>query len=342
MIRIEMADASQKASWDRYVEHHQSASVYHLFCWRDIIERVFRRKTYYLMAKSDSRIIGVLPLVRLRSLAFGDFLVSLPYLNYGGVLSDTDAVCNELASRCSEFAEDLGVSHAELRHSTDCISWQRRTDKISMRLKLPGDGDKLWTQLGSKLRAQIKRPLREGVTCEIGGHDLVDDFYSVFSTKYRDLGVPVYPKRWFTAILNTLPHQSRIFVVRLSGRPVAASLSIGFRGTMEVPWASSLRAMDRIGANMYLYWNMLKYALDHGYQTFDFGRSTKDSGTYRFKRQWGATPMQLYWHYWLQENREMPQLNLDNPKYQFATAVWRKLPVPVANFLGPRIVKNLP
>jgi len=342
VIRIDLADASQMAAWDSYVEQHRRASVYHLSCWRDIIKRVFRRNTYYLTASSDSRIVGVLPLVRLRSLAFGDFLISMPYLNYGGVLSDTDEVSGELISECGELAERLGVSHVELRHARDCVPLQRRTDKVSMRLSLADDSDELWAQFGSKLRAQVKRPLREGVTCEIGSIDLVSDFYSVFSVKYRDLGVPVYPKRWFTEILNAFPEDSRVFVVRISGKPVAASLLIGFHGTVEVPWASSLKAMDRVGANMYLYWNMLKYAADHDYKTFDFGRSTADSGTYRFKKQWGATPVQLYWHYWLQGNREIPQLSLGNPKYQLAAAVWRKLPLPVANFLGPRIVKNLP
>ena len=259
-----------------------------------------------------------------------------------GPRSEIFAAGHTRPRQCCELAERLGVSHVELRHTSDRVPLQRRTDKVSLRLPLPADSEELWAQLGSKLRAQVKRPLREGVICEIGHIDLISDFYSVFSVKYRDLGVPVYPKSWFTAILNAFPHESRVFVVRISGKPVAASLLIGFHGTVEVPWASSLRAMDRVGANMYLYWNMLKYAADHEYKTFDFGRSTEDSGTYRFKKQWGATPVQLYWHYWLQGNREIPQLNLGNPKYQLAAAVWRKLPLPVANFLGPRIVKNLP
>ncbi len=342
VIRIDLADASQMPAWDSYVEQHRESSVYHLSGWRDVIERIFGRETYYLMALSDSSIVGVLPLVRLRSLAFGDFLVSMPYVNYGGVLSDSSEVGGKLIKRCCELAERLGVSHVELRHTSDSALLQRRTDKVSMQLALPTGSDELWDQLGSKLRAQVKRPLREGVTCDIGGVDLISDFYGVFSVKYRDLGVPVYPRNWFVAILDKFPDETRVVVARLSGQPVAASLVIGYNGTMEVPWASSVRAADRIGVNMFLYWNMLKYAADHGYQTFDFGRSSTDSGTFRFKKQWGAEPVQLYWHYWLEGQREIPQLNLGNSKYQLAAAVWRKLPLPVANFLGPRIVKNLP
>lgn len=342
LVKIELVDASQMASWDNYVANHSAATVYHLSGWREIIESVFSRETFYFAAKSESVIVGVLPVIRLRSFAFGDFLISMPYVNYGGILCDSDEVGRELIHSCCSLADSLGVGHVELRHTGDCSHLQCRTDKVSMRLALPGNSDDLWGQLGSKLRAQIKRPLREGVVCEIGGVELVDHFYDVFSTKYRDLGVPVYPRKWFEAILRKFPDESRIVLIRLSGKAVAASVVIGFKGSLEVPWASSIRAADRIGANMYLYWNMLKYATDHGYKIFDFGRSSEDSGTYRFKKQWGAKPVQLYWHYWLQGQRKIPQLNLGSSKYRIAAAVWRKLPLPVTNFIGPRIVKNLP
>jgi len=342
VVNVELSDVSQMSVWDNYVEQHAKATVYHLSGWREIIERVFGRETYYFVAKSESKIVGILPVVRLRSIAFGDFLVSMPYVNYGGVLSDNSEVAGELISRCCDLANHLAVDHVELRHTSDYATMQRRMDKVSMHLTLPGCSDELWDQLGSKLRAQIKRPLREGVTCEIGGVELIGEFYSVFSTKYRDLGIPVYPKSWFVSILRKFHDETRVVVVRLSGKPVAASLVIGFNGTVEVPLASSMRAADRIGVNMFLYWTMLKHAVDKGYQTFDFGRSSENSGTYRFKKQWGAKPVQLYWHYWLRGQREIPQFNLSGSKYQIAAALWRKLPLPVANFIGPRIVKNLP
>jgi serine/alanine adding enzyme len=339
---ISLASRMDMGDWDRYVHVHASASIYHLAAWRELIESIFNRKTYYLLARESERVTGVLPLVRLKSLAFGDFLVSLPYVSYGGVLADDDATTESLIGYSCGLALELGVDHVELRHLQNCSELPARTDKVSMHLALTGDSDVLWKELGSKRRAQINRPLKEGANCVVGGEELVEEFYSVFSVKYRDLGVPVYPAKWFRALLQAFPEQTRVFVVRVGGQPVAASIVVGFRGNLEVPWASSLRSADRYGVNMYLYWNMLKYAENQRFSVFDFGRSTEGSGTYRFKKQWGAERVQLYWHYWLRNDSKLPQLNPANPKYQAAVAVWRKLPVWMANRLGPRIVRNLP
>ncbi|MEX2123365.1 MAG: FemAB family XrtA/PEP-CTERM system-associated protein [Woeseia sp.] len=341
-VAVTDAGASCMAAWDGYVRGHATASVYHLAAWRELIESVFDRETHYLLAENSGQIRGVLPLVRLKSLLFGDFLVSMPYVSYGGVLADDASTCARLIESATSLGRELDVAHVELRHLADCTSLPKRLDKVSMRLRLSGDSDTLWNKLGSKVRAQVKRPQKEGAESEIGGEELVEDFYTVFSVKYRDLGVPVYPLTWFRAILQRFPELARVFVVRVAGHPVAASVVIGFNGKLEVPWASSLRSADRYGVNMYLYWSMLKYAEEQGYEIFDFGRSTQGSGTFRFKKQWGAEPVQLYWHYWLRDTQEIPQLNPANPKFQAAVAVWRKLPVWMANRIGPQIVKNLP
>ena len=329
-------------AWDRYVRAHGSASVYHLAAWREVIECVFGRETHYLAANRDGRVCGVLPLVRLKSLVFGDFLVSMPYVNYGGVLADDDHACAELVAAAASLAAEVGAEHVELRHLSDCVSLPKRCDKVSMHLPLSGDADALWKQLGSKRRAQIKRSQKEGAVCQVGGVELVEDFYTVFSVKYRDLGTPVYPIAWFRSLLERFAELARVFVVRVEGRPVAASIVIGFNGTLEVPWAATLREADRYAVNMYLYWSMLEVAEQEGYRVFDFGRSTQGSGTYRFKKQWGAKPVQHYWHYWLRQSGEIPLINASNPKAIAAVAIWKRLPVWVANRLGPHIVKNLP
>lgn len=342
-VTVTEAAPSRMGEWDGYVRNHESASVYHLAGWRDLAESIFGRETHYLLAERGGRICGLLPLVRLKSFFFGDFLVSMPYVNYGGILADDSEACTELAEAAGRLADELGVDHVELRHLADCAPLPARRDKVSMYLRLGGDADLLWKKLGSKLRAQIKRSQKEGAECEIGGIDLVEDFYSVFAVKYRDLGIPVYSVAWFRGILRKFPELVRVFVVRVGGKPVAASIVIGFNGILEVPWASTLRAADRYAVNMYLYWSMLKFAEDEGYPIFDFGRSTEGSGTWRFKKQWGAEPVQHYWHYWLKDSEKgIPRINASNPKSQAAVAVWKKLPLWVANRIGPRIVKNLP
>lgn len=335
---------SDGAHWDAYVRSARGASAYHAYAWRELVQRIFNHETVYLAARdSTAAIVGVLPLVRLRSRLFGDFLVSMPYFNYGGAVAQSPEIARLLIDRSAERARVLGVDHVELRHATNvCPEWPQRTDKVAMLLKLPDSGEALHAQLPSKVRAQIKRPVREGAECASGAKELLDEFYVVFARNMRDLGTPVYPKRFFAAILETFPSQSRVFVVRLAKAPVAAGLVIGHGDALEIPWASSLREANALSVNMLLYWKALEYACEQGYSKFDFGRCTPDSGTYRFKKQWGAQPVQLYWHYWMRDGGEPPLLNHSNPKYRLAVAAWQRLPLPIANFLGPHLVRNLP
>ncbi|MEM8984964.1 MAG: FemAB family XrtA/PEP-CTERM system-associated protein [Pseudomonadota bacterium] len=339
---VSEADSADRVAWDRFVDSNEAATIYHRWQWRDVIGNCFGKHAYYLKAVQRDEITGVLPLIRLKSMLFGDFLVSMPYLSYGGVVARDEQSREALLRACAELGADLGVRHAELRHTEDLSAWPKRTEKVGMHLPLCGDSEKRWKALGSKRRAQIKRPKREGVEPVIGGIELIADFYSVLSRKYRDLGTPVYPEAWFRTIAAEFADQVRVFVVRLNGATVAASLVIADNGRLEVPYAASLREVDRFGVNMYLYWCMIEHAEDQGYSVFDFGRSTVDSGTFRFKKQWGAEVVPLYWHYWLSAGRDVPVLNTSNPKYERLISTWRRLPLWVTTLVGPRIVRNLP
>jgi serine/alanine adding enzyme len=335
---------SEACQWDAFVAGASGASIYHRYLWRDVIRSLFGHETHYLAARGDSgEIFGVLPLVRLKSRLFGDFLVSLPYFNYGGVLAQDDRIQSALLEGASELALGLGTNHVELRQRQSLPgNWPSRLDKVSMLLPLPGDPVQLWRSLPSKLRSQAKRPLREGAACEFGGEELLRDFYVVFSRNMRDLGTPIHAVRFFQTILRALPECTRIALVRLRRQPVAAAFLIEHAGTMEIPWASSLRPLNGLGINMQLYWNVLERAVFRGCHTFDFGRSTVEGGTFNFKKQWGALPVQLHWHYWLRHGGALPKLRPDNPKYRTAIAAWRRLPLPVANLIGPPLARNLP
>jgi len=342
-VHASLIEPGAMSAWDDYVASHPNASVYHLGGWRDVIARVFGRETYYATAQDDNgQLQGVLPLVRLKSVLFGDFLVSMPYLNYGGLLTDSKNAADSLVDFARTLAGKLGVRHVELRHTENLLDLPARTDRLCMHLDLPDDPNTLWQQLGSKIRAQIKRPQREGAEAVTGGAELLDSFYPIFAQKYRQLGVPVYPKRWFAAVLETFPENTSITRVTMGGEPVAASLVIRYRDTAEVAWAASVREADRLGANMFLYWTMLENAIASGNKVFDFGRTSEGSGTYRFKKQWGTRAVPLYWHYILGTATDIPRLNLDNPKYERAAAIWRRLPLWATNAIGPRLVRNLP
>jgi FemAB-related protein (PEP-CTERM system-associated) len=175
------------------------------------------------------------------------------------------------------------------------------------------------------------------------GHlELLPDFYRVFARNMRDLGTPVYASGFFRAILAGLGDAAELVVVYVGAEPAAAGFLVHHRDRTEIPWASSLREWNRIGVNMQLYWSVLKSAIGRGSRQFDFGRSTVDAGTYRFKAQWGAKPRPLYWHYWLQDGRPLPGLNPANPKYALAIRAWQRLPLWLANVVGPPIVRRLP
>ncbi len=194
----------------------------------------------------------------------------------------------------------------------------------------------------AKLRNQVRKAVKSGLSVAVGGRELLTDFYTVFVRNMRDLGTPVYAEKFFAEVLRVFPSDARIIAVYLEGRPVAAGLIIWFRETVEIPWASSIRDYNQFCPNNLLYWMALQYAVIHGFKRFDFGRSTSGEGTYRFKEQWGAKPVQLNWQYLLSEGREMPELNTRNPKFEMAISVWKKLPLTVTRALGPHIVKNLP
>lgn len=340
VVRLLEEGASEQ--WDGFVRDCDGASIYHLAAWRPLIRSLFGHETIYLYAERNRQVIGILPLVRLRSRLFGDYLVSMPYFNYGGALAADAAVATMLMRAAAELARERGCSHVEFRDTEQRDGWPVRTDKVGMELRLPGNIDALWDALGAKLRSQIKRPQKAGAEGASGGRELLPEFYSVFARNMRDLGTPVYALGFFDAILKAFPTQARITVVRYRGAAVAAGFTLGFRGRLEIPWASANRDYNALSVNMLLYAEVLKRAVVDGYTVFDFGRSSTDSGTYRFKKQWGATERPLYWHYALPPGREVPQLTPNNPKYRLAIAVWQRLPLFVTNRLGPLIVKNLP
>lgn len=337
-------DVDTVNAWDNYVEKHPEGKLYHLSAWATLIKETFGHENYYFYSSTpDQKIDGLIPLIRLKSRLFGDYFVSQPYFNYGGAIGDSTDIENNLISHTCDIAKQLNTSHIEFRDSKERQNdYPVKTDKVNMILELPENEEVLWKDLGSKRRAQIKRPLRENPTIHIGHKELLSDFYQVFAENMRDLGTPVYSKYFFNQILKRFSDNAALIVIRINNEPVGAGFLIGYKGTLEIPWASTLRKTNNISINMLMYWEILKYAIQQNYAYFDFGRSSVDSGTYRFKKQWGAQPQQLYWHYWLREGEALPALNPNNPKYKLAINTWKKLPISLTKIIGPNIVKNLP
>ena len=332
------------AQWDAYVSAHAGSSVYHLSALRQFVREATGHRVTYLRARRGTVLVGGLPMVNLRSRIFGNYFVGMPYFNYAGVLADDDEALAALLRGAAERAQAAGGSHIELRQLGPCegIGWPAKQSKVEMFLDLPASWDALWKRFPPKLRAQIRRPSKAGVYARLGGSELLDDFYGVFARNMRDLGTPVYGRGFFGRFMSLLADRTRVAVCYLSGRPIAGGIVIGHRDILEIPWASTIRDHNALSPNMLLYATVLRYAVEQGYARFDFGRSTVDEGTYRFKRQWGARPIPLHWYYWLRDGDALPELNPHNPKYALAIRAWQRLPVPVTRIIGPHLVRNLP
>lgn len=342
-MRIEAAEVAP-AGWDEYVERHPRATAYHRADAVDIGKRAFGLKTTFLTARDGRTIVGALPLVEQSSRLFGRFLVSLPFVTYGGILAEDTEIASALALRAAQEAQARKADHVEFRHSAQMpnAGLAERLDKVSMVLELPDSEQALAGKLGAKLRSQIRRGERENPEFVWGGSELLLDFYRVFAPAMHALGTPVYPRRFFEIVYDALNEVSNILIVKMKGRPEAVAFLVRHGKTMEVPWAVASPEAKRQSVNMRMYWELLVRSIRNGAQAFDFGRSTVGSGTYKFKAQWGAEPRQLHWHYWLPEGAAVPTLNQSNPKYARAAALWRRMPLWCANIIGPHLIRNLP
>lgn len=344
-MTVRLIRQEDREKWDSYVMRSNSSDCYHLYGWKNIIEKTFGHKTYYLISESNGGTVnGILPLVHFKSAVFGNFMVSVPYFNYGGIIAESRDAEEQLLREATTIAQREKVGHIELRQKEDLNNGLPvKQSKVCMLLDLPSTADDLLKSFSSKLRSQIRRPEKEGMSSKVGREELLDDFYSVFSINMRDLGTPVYSKSFFANILSEFPDKTWITTVYTSnGIPVASGFLVGFKNRLEIPWASSLSDYNRLSPNMLLYWGVLKFACEQGFRVFDFGRSTPGEGTYKFKEQWGSRPVQLFWHYWLREGKPLPELNPKNPKYHLAINIWKRLPVGLTKIIGPGIVRNLP
>jgi len=335
---------SQASAWDSFVQSAQDATPYHQFKWKTIITKSFGHQCHYLGAiDNNGEWQGVLPLVHMRSKLFGNFLISVPFVNYGGLLYKNNSAAGTLLEEAERLRRSLGATHVELRHVGETLKGiPTRQHKITMILDLAPDSDVQWRTFNAKLRNQIRKAEKSGLQFVAGHLELLDGFYAVFTRNMRDLGTPVYSKSFFRNILEAFPDTTRIFAVYHETRMIAAGIGSWFKNTLEIPWASSISDYKMLCPNNMLYWEAIRFAICNGLNRLDFGRSTPNEGTYNFKKQWGAQPVELYWQYLMDGRNVMPDLSPSNPRYQTAIRIWQRLPLPATRILGPMIVRNIP
>jgi FemAB-related protein (PEP-CTERM system-associated) len=329
--------------WDDYVCRHPAATHCHRWGWRTVIVNAFDLPVFYLVAGSQGSIRGVLPLAWQRSALFGSFLTAIPFLNAGGPLADSLEIEQALVDHAISLAAKLGAAHLQLRYRGEYhLALPALMQKVAAVREVSSDTDSMWRSISSNNRRKVNKASKSGLTVQAEGASALDDFYEIFADNMRNLGTPVYAKKLFSETLLAFPGETDILMLRLGERPVAAAFLNCFRDVIEATWICSHYEYLQLQPNMLLYWSILRVAGERGFRMVDFGRSTRDAGTHKFKQLWNTTDVPLPWAYWTPMGEAAGKLSPANPKYQLATSIWKRLPLPLCNAIGPHIVRNLP
>jgi serine/alanine adding enzyme len=339
---VHAADAGKR--WDRFVEQQPSSTVAHLSAWGRVVERAYGHEPVYLAAEEDGELAGVLPLVAMRSRLFGRRLVSMPFLDYGGVLAPPGRGVEHalldaaLAAGRERRAASLGLRQFE---AVD-LPYPVADDRATMLLALTTE-QAVWKALPSERRNRVRKGEKHGLVPSWCGAEALEEFYEVFAVNMRDLGSPVHSRRFFQAMLDELPGTARVLLVRDPRRRVlGAAVCLFFRDAIMVPWVSSLREAFALCPNFVLYWEVIRFGCRNGYRVLDLGRSFKNAGTFEFKRQWGARPHALPWLSLDLVDGAAPPVDRDRSRLERLIELWKRVPVPIANRVGPWIRGQVP
>lgn len=331
--------------WNRYLQQHGYDGFHLQAEWANVFSLALKHRPYFLTASVDGRIVGVLPLMFVSGPIFGKMLASQPYLNTGGVLADSDQVAQLLIDQAIELADDLDVKHLELRHEHKFEHPRFNanvTEKVHMRVALPKTPDEFWDSLKSKVRSQIRKPRNDdSLTAEFGGHDQLANFYDIFCRNMRDLGTPPFPLSLFRSMLDEFGATAEICTVRSHGTPIASGFLLHGPGTTLIPSASALREYNKTSCNMLMYWHAISRAIERQQNWFDFGRSSVDAGTHKFKKQWGSHEFPAVWQYYSRKG-DISDARPNGGRYDQMIAMWKKLPVWLTKLIGPAIVRGIP
>jgi FemAB-related protein (PEP-CTERM system-associated) len=343
-MQVRLAMPDDFAPWDRYVTAHPEATPYHLVEWAIACERAYGHRHVCLLAEEGGRLAGVMPLSEV-AVPFGArALLGLPFCDVGGCLADDADLRERLVDHALEICRERRASRIELRtrETGRSAAAPEAGDKVCMILALPASADELFDSFKAKLRSQVRKASKNGLEFHAGRSRAdLERFYAVFSRNMRDIGSPVHSFAWFEAIRSLYGENILVAVVSLGDKPVGAGILLRAGARVAVPWASTLREYNRLAPNMLLYWKLLEYATKAGCGEFDFGRSTYNEGTYRFKRQWGAAPVALSWTSMTVDGDMQKSALTSGTARKLAESAWRRLPVPIATFAGPRIRKYI-
>ncbi len=339
-MEIKQLDESRKSDWDTFVNDCAEATFFHLAGWRDVVERAFGHKTHYLFAEDEGRIVGVLPLGHVRSLLFGNALISSPFCVYGGAIAESDSVRVALEEEACRLARGLGVDYLELRNMKSHGSGRpSKSLYVTFRKALDPDPEKNLAAVPRKQRAMIRKGIAAGLRSVIDPG--IDRFFAAYSESVRNLGTPVFSKRYLAILKEVFGNACEILSVERQGRVIASVMSFYFRDEVLPYYGGGTEEARDLKGNDFMYWEVMRRATEKGVRVFDYGRSKVGTGSYRFKTHWGFEPLPLAYEYELVKAKTVPEVNPLNPKYRYFIAAWQRLPLPVSNLVGPWISRSL-
>ncbi len=344
---VRYATKADYPTWDRYVLQHNAGTVFHLSKWQQVVTESFGHQSYHLLALSDGdqlghqpQIVGILPLFQIKSFLFGHYLVSVPFAELGGPLANNTEVSAALMAEAIAIAQGIGCDYVELKNQEALPGLLGKDLYFNFSREIfPVNEDNL-AAIPRKSRAAVRKGIKEGLTADFGAN-LLDEFYEIMARSYHSLGTPIFPKHFFRTIMQTFGEEAQIMVVRSNGTPVAAVQSLYFRDRVMPYYAGSLIEYRQLCPNDFMYWKLMEDGCEKGFKTFDFGRSKADTGSFKFKKNWGFEPRPLAYQYHLVKAKELPNLSPANPKYRRKIEMWRKMPFAMTKIIGPPLAKYL-
>jgi FemAB-related protein (PEP-CTERM system-associated) len=340
-VTVKPLTPADRARWDAFVMATPAATFCHRAGWQNVVERAFGHRTHFVYAERDGAITGILPLTEIRSLLFGHSLVSNAFAVYGGPVATDDDSRDALVAYAAELMDSTGAAHVEFRSITaSCPGWIVKEGLyVTFRRAISADNEKNLNTIPRKQRAVIRKGIANKLTAR-AGHD-VPTLHRIYAESVRNLGTPVFPRRYFALLCEEFGDDAEILVIEDAGVPIAAVMSFYFRDEVLPYYGGGTPAARSRAGNDILYWEVMRRAADRGCRIFDFGRSKIDTGAYSFKKNWGFEPTPLNYEFKLRSGDTIPDVNPLNPKYRMMIAAWKQLPLPVANLLGPLLVRNL-
>ena len=344
-IVVNLLKGEDAPRWDDFVRRCPQATFFHLSAWRDLMEEVFDHRTFYLYAERAGDIVGVLPLAEVRSRLFGHALVSLPFCVYGGIATAEDAgpeTLHALESKAETLARALGVQHLEYRNlQPRHEDWPRQAELyVTFRKEILPEVEANLLAIPRKQRAMVRKGIKNALVSEVD--DTVDRFFALYADNVLRHGTPALPKRFFEQLKERFGEACEVLTVSSpEGKPLSSVVSFYFRDEVLPYYAGDDLAARDLAANDFKYWELMRRACARGLKVFDYGRSKKGTGPYAFKKNWGFEPTQLHYAFKLYKSDSIPQNNPSNAKFKLMIATWRRMPIGLANWLGPFIVRNL-